>query len=140
MAVDSTMVSALHADGTPWPRADVEPGVALNRAHEHKSDTYPEVEAAAKVHLATVACEVGGRWSEACLEIVDHLAHVRARKAPAYLRAATKHACAARWWALLFCAQQDALATTLIQNSMLLFDGRDAAFADTSFLFKKPVK
>ena len=32
LGCDATLVSPLHADGTPWPAADVTPGVALARA------------------------------------------------------------------------------------------------------------
>lgn len=37
---DASMVSALHADGAPWPRAATEDGVALQRAAETHEDTY----------------------------------------------------------------------------------------------------
>ena len=42
-AVDATLVSAIHANGEPYARADVVPGVALRRAGERKRDNYPEL-------------------------------------------------------------------------------------------------
>ena len=130
LAVDATMVSALHGDGAPWPKADTEAGMAIERAHRRKWDTYPEIEAAPEMHLATLACEVGGRWSKECQDVIEQLARVRAREAPAYLRTATKLACAARWWAILSCAQQNALAATLIDDAVCLLDGWDTPIPD----------
>ena len=39
LAVDATMVGVLHANGTPWPCADTDPGVALDRAHRSEDTT-----------------------------------------------------------------------------------------------------
>ena len=60
LAVDATMVSVLHCDGSPWARADQTPGVALGRAENSKNATYPELVASSTALLTTLACEVGG--------------------------------------------------------------------------------
>ena len=41
VAVDATIVSPLHADGTPWYRAAVVPGISFERARKDKERTYP---------------------------------------------------------------------------------------------------
>ena len=58
--------------------------------------------------------------------MVEQLAIAKAREAPPYLQAAARGAYEMRWWALLSCAQQNALAATLVDDSVLLLDGRDA--------------
>ena len=64
LAVDATLVSALHADGRPWPRAAERDGVAIQRAEDAKRRTYWELVRSDVVRLVTVACETGGRLSE----------------------------------------------------------------------------
>ena len=125
LAVDAKMVSVLHCDGTPWSRADVAPGVSLQRAEHEKDVTYPELVGSDTVRLMTLACETGGRWSEACATIIAGLAAARAREAPRYLQLAARLAFERRWWALLSCTQQDTLAATLVDDAVLLLDGHD---------------
>ena len=40
---DVTMTSPLHADGTPWSRAEEINGVAIARGEKNKRDTYSEL-------------------------------------------------------------------------------------------------
>ena len=64
IAVDTTLVSALHSDGTPLRRAAAEDGVALTAAALRKSRTYPElVGPRARARLVVMGVEVGGRWA-----------------------------------------------------------------------------
>jgi hypothetical protein len=127
LGVDATMVSPLHCDSTPWARAEAVPGVSLERAAGAKASTYPELVASDAVKLTTLACEVGGRWSNDCAEILAQLAAARARAAPKHLQLAARVSFEARWWALLSCAQQDTLAATLADDAVILLDGRDEA-------------
>ena len=124
LAIDETMVGVLHGDGTAWQRADQVAGVSIVRAQRDKSTKYPELQDST-VRLTTLACEVGGRWSSECLETVEQLAAARAREAPGYLQTAARRALEARWWALLSCAQQGALAATLVDDAVRLLDGCD---------------
>ena len=126
LAVDATLVSPLHADGTPWPRADERSGVAIRRAEKDKATTYPELVQSPIALLTTLACEVGGRWSQKCQETISQLSHARARSVAQHLRAAYRRALEARWWAMLSCTQQNALAATLHDDSVLLLDAHDA--------------
>ena len=75
--------------------------------------------------LVTLACEIGGRWSEGTIELVEQLAKARARGEPRRMQVAAQHAFAARWWALLSCAQQEALAASLLGDGLPLLDGHD---------------
>ncbi len=126
LAVDATMVSPLHADGTPWPAAATRAGAALARAEASKVRTYPELAASPLVSLTTLACEVGGRWSQKCCDVVTQLARAKARESPRRLRTSAFCVFQARWWSLLSCAQQDSLAATLVDDAVPLLDGTDA--------------
>ena len=64
LAIETTLVSALRADGTPRPRAATTPGAALDDARTRKETTYPElVGEGSRAKLVVLAAEVGGRWS-----------------------------------------------------------------------------
>ena len=120
VAIDATMVSPLHADGSPWNNSDVRPGVPFERAEEAKETTYPELLGHDAVKLITLAYEVGGRWSDESHDLV--LLQLKQGVLLATFR--QLHWCP--WWALLSCAQQDALASTLVDDQELLLHGHDA--------------
>ena len=64
LAVDATLVSALHTSGEPRPRAAGNDGAALQTARRRKERTYPElIGESRRARLVVVALEVGGRWS-----------------------------------------------------------------------------
>ena len=79
--------------------------------------------ASSRCRLVTLACEVGGRWSDTCVALVRALAARKAEEAPALLRASARMAWASRWWALLSVAQQIALAATLSEDALGGLDG-----------------
>ena len=68
LAIDATLVSPLHCDGTARPGAAHIDGVALQVARRRKERTYPElVGPRTRSRLVVLAGEVGGRWSgETC--------------------------------------------------------------------------
>ena len=70
LAIDATLVSPLHANGLPHRDADVTPGSSLIRAERLKEATYPELVSSSLLRLETVACEVGGRFSEWLLALI----------------------------------------------------------------------
>ena len=113
---DVTQVSVLAADGTPHSKCAVEAGAAFEIAENRKTNTYREAaEAAGQVKLVTLACEVGGRWSESCIKWVEQLAKYKASGQPLHLRRATEYAYYKRWWSLLSVAAQRAVALSLIE-------------------------
>ena len=74
VAIDTTMVCALHRDGTPRRRADTHVGVALQAARKRKERTFPELFGPrGRAQLVVVALEVGGRWSEETRKFVSAL-------------------------------------------------------------------
>ena len=99
--------------------------MSLRRAEHDKDVTYPELVGSGAVRLTTLPCETGGRWSEACGKVIAGLAAARAREAPRHLQLSARLAFERRWWALLSCTQQDALAATLVDDGTLLLDGQD---------------
>ena len=121
--VDVTMTSPLHADGTPWNRADVANGVAIARGEKNKRDTYPELVNSAHCSLLTLACETGGRWSSKCVEIVRKLSAAKAETAPPRLQASARATWSRRWWAMLSVTQQEALAASLVNDKMMANGG-----------------
>ena len=65
LAVDTTLVSPLHCDGTARPHAAHVDGAVLEVARRKKEATYPELGAPrARARLVVWAGEVNGRWSE----------------------------------------------------------------------------
>ena len=91
----------------------------------YKKENYPELVRSDVVKLTTLACEVGGRWREECAEVLAKLAVARARAVPRHLQLAARLSYERRWWALLSCAQQDALASTLVDDAVYILDGHD---------------
>ena len=132
MAVDVTMVSALHADGTPWAGAAERDGTAILRAERAKAVCYPELVRSSVLRLVTVACEVGGRWNAASQDLLRRLAAAKARSAPPALWGTARGAWLRRWTALLSVAQQRALAETLVDAAPVeldAFDGEEPPIA-----------
>ena len=113
LACDATLVSPLHADGSPWAGADEADGVAIARAEASKRDRYPELVGSDVCRLVVLACETGGRWSQERLDLVRHLAAKKAQEAPRLLRTSARLAWSARWFGFLSVAAQSALAGSI---------------------------
>ena len=116
LCCDVTLVSPLRANGHPQPRTAREDGAALVTARRRKRDRYPELLRPGPQRLVVLACEIGGRWAAECCDLVRDLLRVRAPRAPPALRQASRAGWERRWWALLSCAQQNAVASTLLGN------------------------
>ena len=80
LAVDTTVVSSLHCDGSPHRGAADVDGAVLAAARRRKERTC--VRPARLVVLADVA----GRWSEETVSFIRHLAKARARGEPIILK------------------------------------------------------
>ena len=83
IAVDATLVSPLHADGTPHPHTVTRPGASFRRAEASKANTYPELVNSSLLQLLTVASETGGRLNRTGCKLLEDVAAVRARAAQA---------------------------------------------------------
>ena len=107
LAVDTTLVCALHADGNPRRNAASEDGVALKAAKRKKVRTYPElVGPNSRAQLVVLAVEVGGRWSSETRAFLSQLAKARAREEVPLIRRRAEQAWRLRWGAMLGCVQQ----------------------------------
>ena len=69
IAVDATIVSPLHADGSIWAGAATTPGQSFGRALRDKYRTYPELVDSPLLKLIVVAAEVGGRMNKQSREL-----------------------------------------------------------------------
>ena len=112
---DVTQVSPISSNGNPHPKTCTCPGISLEKAESKKHKNYREAaERRGDVKLVTLACEVGGRWSETCIHWVRRLAIHKASQQPMHLQKATEYAFSARWWSLLSVAAQRAFAFSLL--------------------------
>ena len=76
-AVDTTLVCALHCDGTPHRGAADADGVVASAARRRKERTHPEIVGPrSRARLAVLAMEVGGRSSETRSFIAQLARHV----------------------------------------------------------------
>ena len=122
VAVDATMVSPLHADGTPHAGAAARPGVALERGRKDKERTYPELLTSSRLRLLTAAVETGGRMSKDALRLLSELSTFKASSEPPALRASAARAWRARWLTMISTVCQDSLAATLVDDGVSLLD------------------
>ena len=115
VAVDTTLVCALHQDGAPRCGAADRNGVALQIAQRRKEATYPEFFGPGRrAHLVVAAIEVGGRWSEETRRFLSALAIARARSEIPLMRERAEQAWRIRWGGMLGCAVARAVASSLL--------------------------
>ena len=115
LAIDTTMVCALHRDGTPRRQAAEFDGVALKAALRKKEATYPELFGPRRrAQLVVIAVEVGGRWSLETITFFSQLPGARARGERPLMRLRTEQAWRMRWGAMFACAAARAVASSLL--------------------------
>ena len=99
IAVDTTLVSALHCDGSALGGAANRDGVPARRCKER---TYPELAAPwSRCRLVVMASEVGGRWSSEALAFLRQLAKAKARSETPLMRRCAEQARKLRWLAIM---------------------------------------
>ena len=87
LAVDTTLVSPLHCDGSPHRCAANVDGAVLAVARHKKETTYPELICpSARCRLVVLAGETGRRWSEETRSFVGLLAKAKSREVPWVLK------------------------------------------------------
>ena len=87
LAVDTTLVFALHCDGSPHNGAADVDGVVLQAARRRKERIYSElVGPRTRAHLVGLVMEVRGRWSGETRLFLAQLAKARSRVEPRLLR------------------------------------------------------
>ena len=122
LAIDATVISPLHADGSAWAGAARVPGKSFGRAFKHKKDTYGELVDSSVLRLEVAAAEVGGRVCGEALELLEGLARAKARSEPKALRQQAARMWRVRWTTMLAVAVQDAVAATLVNDGARLLD------------------
>ena len=98
--MDATMVSPLHANGSPFPGAATTPGKSFARAIHKKCTTYPELVDSPQLKLVVAAMETGGRLNAQALELLDQAAAAKSRQAPIPLQPYMARVWRARWVAI----------------------------------------
>ena len=86
LGVDTTLVSPVRRNGTPYPHAAEEDGVRLDAARARKEAKYPELRRNRRCRLVVTAMEVGGRWSEESWTFLRLLAEAKAQTVTPALR------------------------------------------------------
>ena len=83
LALDTTMVSLLHRDGTARRGTGNTNGKALEMARRRKERTYPELASeGGRARLVVLGAEVGGRWSTETAQFLSALAWAKVRELP----------------------------------------------------------
>ena len=126
IAIDTTLVSPIMADGMPRPGAAIRPGIAIQTAIRTKQRTYRELVGSGILRLVVAAIEVGGRMNEEAHLLLKCAADYRARSERAELRGALARAYMGRWVAMLSVATQDTLAATLVDEGVALLTAPSA--------------
>ena len=117
LAVDTTMVSPVRADGLPRTGAAAQDVVALTTARQRKQRTYPELPGRhRRCRLVVLATETGGRWSLETRGFLRALVWNRARSEPPLLRKRVEQAWRMRWWSILSCTAAGTLALSLVDS------------------------
>ena len=89
LALDATLVSPLHGDGTHRRGADFTDGAVLCAARKDKVKTYPELcRGNGRALLVVIAGEVGGRWLDETKSFLLCLASTKAAAVTGIARAA----------------------------------------------------
>ena len=111
LAIDTTLVSPVRADGAPRRQCATRDGAALDQARRTKERRYPELTGEyGRARLVVLACETGGRWSEEAHDFLRHLARARARSEPPEIRAVARRSWFRRWCTALSCCAAQAFA------------------------------
>ena len=83
LALDTTLVSPVRADGGPRRQCATTDGAALEQARRRKELRFPELTGEqGRARLVVLACETGRRWSEEAQDFLRQLARARARSEP----------------------------------------------------------
>ena len=113
VAIDTTLVSAMHCDGTPHDGAPNRDGVVLEAARRRKERRHPElVGPRSRACLVVLAVEVGGPWSAETSSFLAQLAKAKARQETPLLQ---KRAERLRWAGIFACAAAKAVASSLLE-------------------------
>ena len=118
-AVDATLVSPLHADGTAWDGANLTPSISFRKATRSKTATYPKLVDCSALQLITASSEIGGRLSSECLELISAATKHRSRDDPLPIRGQAERMWRSRWFCMLSVVIQRVVAASLVREGGL---------------------
>ena len=111
---DVTLRSPLSALGVPKNHAEKEAGSTFHQARLDKAVTYPELMSQeSHFEFLVLACEVGGHLSSECHDLLGQLVTYKAAAQPEHLRPFVKGMYRRRWYGMISCAIQRAVAWNL---------------------------
>ena len=111
---DVTVVSPINRRGEPQGGTSNRGGSRLEDAEDSNNRTYHEVITSGLGSLQCLGCEVYGRWSAQCVQIVPKLARERSRSLHPRLRRGAALGLQHRWWGLLGIVLQRAVANVVL--------------------------
>ena len=111
---DVTVISPLTGSGEPRGGTSNRGGRLLEEAQADNDETYRVVIDSGLGSLQCLGCEVFGRWSEQCIELVPALARERTRGLHPRVRRGIALALQHRWWGLLGVSLQKSVAQLVL--------------------------
>ena len=112
---DATLRSPLSGNGIPHGGAATTDGFIFAQARRDKADAYPELARESARHkFLMLGTEVGGRFSEECVDLVRKLVDFKARLVSVDDSQLFKLIYWRRWWGILSTATQRAVAMNLL--------------------------
>ena len=108
---DVTLRSPLSGVGAPRFDAHREAGATFHNARLDKASAYPELmQPSSNFKFVVLACELGGHLSEECHTLMRQLVRHRTSLLPRHLRPFAAKMQQRRWYSMLSCAIQRAVA------------------------------
>ena len=115
LALDATIVSPLHGDGTHRRGADITDGAALGEARKDKVRTYPDLcRGNGMTLLVVIAGKVDGRWSDETKSFLWCLGSAKAAAVTERLFGSARAAWYRRWTCMLACSAATGFASSLV--------------------------
>ena len=111
---DITVVSPITRSGFARAGTSNRGGALLETAERTNDATYHEVSYSGLGSLQCLGCEVYGRWSKQCVELVPKLARERARGLHVRVRRGSQLMFQRRWWGILCVALQQAVSRMVL--------------------------
>ena len=116
LAIDTTLVSPLHRDGSAR-RGAASRRIGTGTSQRRKEATCPElVGDDGRARLVVLAAETGGRWSTETPQFLRGLAKGKAETAPLLMQNRVKAASLRRWSCILACSATRAFALSLLER------------------------
>ena len=114
---DVTVLSPITATGVARPGTSNQGGRLLTNAEADNNDIYWDVTSTGLGELFCLGCEVYGRWSRQCVDLVPKLARERTRGLHVRVRRGIALSLQHRWWGILGLALQRSVAHVVLSSA-----------------------